>query len=129
MTTERAPAGYDRQLKRRTYDRARSVKPSRRWYKLKAWKVKAAAQLAEEPFCQMCEALSPPKVTEATTADHVIPHREDYELFWRGKLQSLCTPCHSGPKQSAEILGYARGAGEDGWPADPKHPFHTGEPI
>jgi 5-methylcytosine-specific restriction protein A len=127
--TARVPHTPERQLKRREYDRARAVKPSRRWYKLKAWKEKAARQLAEEPFCQRCEALSPPKVEQATIADHVIPHREDWRLFWEGELQSLCTPCHSGPKQSEEVRGYAPGVGDDGWPSDPKHPFNRGGPL
>lgn len=127
--TERAPHSPERQLARRAYDQARSVKPSRRWYKLAAWKRKARAQLDAEPFCQRCEALSPPRTREADIADHIEPHREDYDRFWFGALQSLCTPCHSGPKQSEEVRGYARGVADDGWPADPKHPFNTGEPI
>lgn len=119
----------DRQLKRRQYDATRAVRPSRRWYKLKAWKVKARAQLDAEPFCQLCAALSPPKVTAATIADHVIPHRDDYELFWRGELQSLCKPCHDGPKQSEEVIGFSSAVGDDGWPADPRHPFNRGGPL
>lgn len=35
-------------------------------------------------------------------ADHVVPHRDDYGLFWFGELQSLCKSCHDGKKQRAE---------------------------
>lgn len=119
-----------RQFKRREYDRSRaSSRPSRRWYKSAAWRRKAKAQLRDFPFCAMCEALDPPKVEAADIADHVIPHRDDYERFWRGELQSLCKPCHDGPKQRLEARGFAPGVGEDGWPADPNHPFNRGGSI
>jgi hypothetical protein len=29
------------------------------------------------------------RVSAATIADHVIPHKGDYRLFWEGTLQSL----------------------------------------
>lgn len=118
-----------RQFQRREYDRARSKADHRRWYKQARWRHKAKAQLAEEPFCQMCEALSPPKVTAADIADHVVPHRGDYQLFWFGKLQSLCSPCHDGPKQAEERRGFVQALGDDGWPADPRHPFNSGGVI
>jgi 5-methylcytosine-specific restriction endonuclease McrA len=35
--------------------------------------------------------------------DHITPHRGDLKLFWqRSNWQALCTPCHSGRKQSQE---------------------------
>lgn len=62
--------------------------------------------------------------TLATVADHVIPHRWNYKLFWEGELQSLCKPCHDRHKQRAEVRGYSNTLGEDGWPADPAHPHN-----
>lgn len=39
----------------------------------------------------------------ATVVDHVTPHKGDDRLFWnRANWQALCTPCHSGAKQSEE---------------------------
>ena len=55
-------------------------------------------------------------VTEATVADHVIPHRGDYNLFWFGELQSLCAPCHNRDKQNEEAGKTVVRFGEDGWP-------------
>lgn len=129
IVTARVPHTPERMLKRREYDRTRAVKPSRRWYKLKAWKEKAARQLADEPFCRRCDQLTPSRTVAAEIADHVEPHREDYQAFWFGELQSLCGPCHSGPKQAEEVRGYRVGAADDGWPADPRHPFNRGGPL
>lgn len=67
----------------------------------------------------MCAALG--LVTEATIADHVTPHRGDYDLFWHGELQSLCKPCHDGPKKHLEVSGHLRGCDVNGRPLDPTH--------
>ena len=119
----------DRRFNRQRYDRARSGKLSRKWYRSAAWKAKARAQLDEEPTCRACRNLTPRKISAAELADHIEPHREDFEKFWRGELQSLCWSCHSGPKQSEEVRGYSATIDPDsGWPADPRHPFNK-EPI
>lgn len=81
----------------------RRHKPSRRWYNLAAWRGKHGRriqQLAKQPLCEFC--LAEDRSTLADVADHVLPHREDHALFWFGKLQSLCTPCHSIRKQRIE---------------------------
>jgi hypothetical protein len=64
------------------------------------------------------------KVIAAEVADHVIPHRDSYELFWFGELQSLCKNCHDSVKQQEEISGFNREIGVDGFPVDPHHPFY-----
>lgn len=84
------------------------------WYKLKRWLDRRAHQLAHEPLCRMC--LEQEIVTEANTADHVKPHRGDPELFWHGKLQSLCSQCHSKHKQNEETGKTVVRYGADGWP-------------
>jgi 5-methylcytosine-specific restriction protein A len=61
------------------------------------------AQLRCEPLCRMCVAED--QVTPATVADHVIPHRGDYALFWNGELQSLCGHHHNSAKQREEARG------------------------
>jgi 5-methylcytosine-specific restriction protein A len=73
----------------------------------------------------MCERMG--KVTPATVADHVEPHRGDVMLFWHGALQSLCTAHHSGTKAQQEKRGYATDIGTDGWPIDAGHPVHKAE--
>lgn len=81
-------------------DRGR-LKPSRAWYNTRAWQRRRAEQLAAAPICRFhWERMG--EVVEATVADHVEPHREDYDLFWFGALQSLCATCHSSIKQREE---------------------------
>lgn len=70
----------------------------------------------------MCEAKG--LVVVAQVADHVIPHRGDYKLFWFGKLQSLCMDCHNRDKQQLETKGYLTEIGVDGWPVDARHPVN-----
>jgi hypothetical protein len=60
-----------------------------------------------------------------------VAHHNDPNLFYRGALQSLCTPCHSGRKQSLEARerlieerGYSLDIGSDGYPLDPRHPVY-----
>ena len=85
----------------RAYDRQRrETQPFRRWYNLALWQRRRAHQLASEPLCRMCAAAG--KVTPATIADHVIPHRGDWTLFAGGELQSLCKFHHDSTKQAAE---------------------------
>jgi 5-methylcytosine-specific restriction protein A len=88
------------------------------------WKRKRLAQLRAEPLCRMCKAAG--RITAATVADHVEPHRGDAEAFWTGELQSLCTTCHSSHKQAEEVNGYSSAIGTDGWPVDLRHPANGG---
>jgi hypothetical protein len=62
-------------------------------------------------MCLMSE-----EITIADTADHVTPHRGDYDLFWHGELQSLCASCHSKHKQNEELGKSVVRYGPDGWP-------------
>jgi 5-methylcytosine-specific restriction protein A len=91
-------------------DAARAGKPSRRWYSTAAWKRRRLNQLRCEPLCARC--LSFGRAVEASIADHVDPHRERRTAFWEGALQSLCKPCHDGPKQREEAAA-KRGGGSD----------------
>jgi len=88
------------------------------WYKLKRWSRVRRQQLRKEPLCAMCFERG--LITAATVADHVVPHRGDWNLFWTGKLQSLCAACHNGEKQSWDRSS-AHGTvyGPDGWPIQP----------
>lgn len=57
------------------------------------WKKRRSAQLAREPWCRECSRRG--ERVRATTADHVIPHRGNLDIFLHGELQSLCDSCHS----------------------------------
>src|SRR5262249_16896518 len=70
-----------------------SKKAVRSWYNSQRWKKKAKYQLQQHTLCAMCLGIG--RITAATTADHIVPHRGDAEAFWRGTLQSLCTHHHS----------------------------------
>lgn len=61
------------------------------------------AQLRKEPLCSYC--LKEGRTTAATVADHIVPHKGNEELFWKGKLQSLCIYHHNGSKQREEASG------------------------
>ncbi len=83
-------------------DSKRSDRPYRKWYKRAAWMGRSgrrAKQLAAQPLCVLCPDHSK---RLATIADHKVPHRGDYALFWFGELQSLCKPCHDISKQRQE---------------------------
>lgn len=82
-------------------------------YNTKLWRSRRADQLQREPLCRFCRQMG--RLTPATVADHIIPHRGDLALFW-GELQSLCAPCHSGPKQAMEKSGRIRGCDVNGNP-------------
>lgn len=101
--------------------RSRSL-PWRKWYGLKAWRVKRAQHIKREPLCRYC--LGEGRHRAGTEADHVRPHRGDFDLFWKGELQTLCRPHHASVKQREESLGYGLAMGADGWPLDPEHPVN-----
>ena len=65
------------------------------------------------------------KVTAATVADHITPHRGDPILF-EGPLQSLCKECHDSVKQSLEKGGdgFIKGSDSRGMPLDPRHAWN-----
>jgi 5-methylcytosine-specific restriction protein A len=83
-------------------------------YRTSRWLKRRKTQLAREPLCRYCQQLG--RITPATVADHVIPHRGDVVSFYSGALQSLCAPCHSGAKQAEERTGRLRGCDTEGNP-------------
>jgi 5-methylcytosine-specific restriction enzyme A len=91
-----------------------------KFYNSKRWKHRRKQQLQAHPLCVLC--LQGGRITAATVADHVIPHRGNAELFYHGDLQSLCDHCHNKTKKDLETIGYTRTIGLDGWPTHPNHP-------
>jgi len=83
-------------------------------------------QLSKQPLCETC--LKAGRITIATVADHVIPHKGDEHLFWNGQLQSLCDAepwrCHSSRKQAMEAKGFEPGCDARGRPRDASHPWN-----
>ncbi len=93
-----------------------------RWYSNSRWAKRARRQIEQHPLCVFC--LKDGIVTPATVADHITPHKGDYNSFWYGKLQSLCAAHHNATKQMLEKRGYVTDIGVDGFPTDRKHPFY-----
>jgi 5-methylcytosine-specific restriction enzyme A len=73
-------------------------------YNNKRWRRIRNGQIMRQPLCQHC--IKRGRVQPATDVDHVIPHKGNEELFWRGELQSLCKECHS--RKTAEEQGHGR---------------------
>ena len=84
------------------------------------WQRRRKLQLKHDPLCKFCEARG--VATRATVADHVEPHKGDWNLFALGELQSLCEQCHNQTKRMIELRGYGLDVDDDGWPTDPNHP-------
>lgn len=82
-------------------------------YNSRAWRKRRAEQLRHEPLCRYCQRIG--KVTEATVADHIEPHRGDLTKF-AGPIQSLCKPCHDSVKAREEGGNPIIGCDEAGWP-------------
>jgi 5-methylcytosine-specific restriction endonuclease McrA len=93
----------------------------REWYQLQFWRNRRAHQLRIEPLCRRC--LERGIATPATQADHVEPHRGNWNAFVFGELQSLCVRCHN-EKQFSQRFGFHRDVGPDGLPLDPRHPVY-----
>jgi len=91
---------------------------SHRWYCTAGWQRRIAHQLRVQPLCELC--LQAGHVTPATVADHVTPHRGDYNAFRLGSLRSLCADCHNRLDRNNAPRAPVR---EDGTPSDPNHPW------
>ena len=90
-------------------------------YKSKAWTKGRLVFLASNPLCVRCQSQG--RTTAATVVNHIKPHKGDLVLFFdQANWQPLCAPCHDGPAQQQDRLGYTTDIGSDGWPTDPRHP-------
>lgn len=93
-------------------------------YQLTTWKKLRRAHLRRNPFCVKCMECG--LLVPGNTVDHKKPHKGNMELFVdAGNLQTLCHTHHSKDKQIEERYGHAPGAGEDGLPIDPNHPWNS----
>ena len=89
-----------------------------KWYGLSVWRKLRHMTLMRDPVCMMCQH------APATEADHIKPHRGDWNLFTDlNNTQGLCRACHS--KKTAEEDG---GFGRAPKPNVGPKPVPTGEP-
>jgi hypothetical protein len=99
-------------------------RPWRQWYQLNIWRRRRRLHLQQEPLCAFC--IDRGVATPAVIADHVVPHRGNWNAFRLGTLQSLCNDCHVRMKHHFDLHGYTSEIGADGWPLDPRHPANGG---
>lgn len=76
-------------------------------YNSARWRKIRARQLRREPWCAEC--MKRGVFTTATDVDHILPHRGDVMLFFRGPFQSLCHSCHA--KKTAMEINSVKGGG------------------
>lgn len=109
--------------RKRAYDEKRKNAPYRKWYKLPLWQSIRTKQLTEHPLCE--RHLMRGSVVAASTVNHKVPHKGDWQKFISGPFESLCKACHDGPVQSEERRGYMLGCDSNGRPVDPDHPWNV----
>lgn len=114
-----------KQARDRRYDRRRRETSNvRHLYRTPRWQRIRAETLARDSAC-VIHKRELGEIVPATICDHVEPHRNRVELFFRGPFQGLCKPCHDAKKQREERLGFSPTIGADGWPVDDRHPFNA----
>jgi 5-methylcytosine-specific restriction endonuclease McrA len=94
--------------------------PYQEFYNTGFWKRRRRLQMKMHPLCKLCADGG--VVTPARVADHVKPHKGDWNLFALGELQSLCVDCHNSRKKIIEERGHDITVDAHGWPTDPRHP-------
>ncbi|NHT77541.1 HNH endonuclease [Rhizobiaceae bacterium CRRU44] len=82
--------------------------PWRKLYTSARWKRLRIATFRRALFtCQMCGKIE--GNTSLLICDHVKPHKGDEDLFFDpDNLQTLCVPCHDGPKKRQERADVGR---------------------
>lgn len=101
----------------KAYDQRRLAESqTKRLYSTARWRVRREDCRAKaKGLCEECARHG--RVREGNVADHKDPHRGDPWAFWNGKLQWLCTPCHSSAKQreerGAQGVGGVENPGDD----------------
>jgi 5-methylcytosine-specific restriction protein A len=100
------------------------------WYTSRPWRALRKRILLRDHYtCKRCGRLDRPS---GLIADHKTPHRGDASLFWdEANIETLCKPCHDGPKQReektgirTEEVGIRRGVDARGRPTCPNHPWN-----
>lgn len=98
-------------------------------YSTAAWRNLRAAKLALAPLCEACALRG--ETRPAKAVDHVTPIAAGGDPFpsFDG-LMALCVPCHSEKTANVDRAGGKgvrfKGAGLDGAPIDPTHPWFAG---
>ena len=79
------------------------------------WRKERKNFLLSHPLCVYCLEMG--CVKQANVVDHIIPHKNNNDLFWDiNNWQALCKLCHDSVKQKEEITGKRIGFKLDGTP-------------
>jgi 5-methylcytosine-specific restriction endonuclease McrA len=111
-----SPAGYCDKHKGADVNRrstlARFVDPvSHALYHTARWSKERRLFLQLHPLCRPC--MQAGRLTGATQVDHVIPHKGNYEAFFRlENWQPICASCHSRKTQREQQADRAAETGE-----------------
>lgn len=87
----------------------------------KQWRAIRQMVLDREPLCRYCKARG--IVTPATEVDHIHGDTADNRLQ---SLQPLCAECHNHKSACGAAGVYMKGCDVNGFPLDPRHPWHKG---
>jgi 5-methylcytosine-specific restriction protein A len=97
-----------------------------RFYDLRVWRKLRRLKLERDPLCEHCRPTG--RLVAAAHVDHIRPISQGGEPLDLANLASLCASCHS--RKTARDMGNSdkplKGAGRDGLPIDPAHPWHRG---
>jgi 5-methylcytosine-specific restriction endonuclease McrA len=95
----------------------------RAWYKSIRWTkgMRPSVLARDQGLCQPCYRTG--RIQVASVVHHKTEHKGDPTLFWdAANCEAVCKPCHDGPIQSDERLGFSMDVDASGWPTDPRHP-------
>ena len=79
-----------------------------------------AILLAQEPLCRLCRVKTPPRVTPATIADHIVSIAKGGAVHDIANMQPVCKPCHDQKTLAEQGKTYRPKPtyGLDGWPVE-----------
>ena len=74
--------------------------------------------LRQEALCRLCQQKTPPRVTAATIADHIVSIAKGGAVHDINNLQPLCLECHQRKTIEEQGKRFKRRIGLAGWPED-----------
>lgn len=74
--------------------------------------------LRQEPLCRLCQQKKPPRVTQATVADHIVSIAKGGPVHDINNLEPLCEPCHRDKSLRERGFRVRPKIGLSGWPEE-----------